>query len=188
MNIRMRQTSVLSVVGLGREMLTKIQRELWDAYLQLEARALRADKMRGLATFLDSLSGSPEWEWFPWARSIAERVVDKCEAFIIRMPLFERAIFPALLAGYRAGMPGCARWLAGLSDLLHRSTKCQEYLPEAERNDVGLLRAALRQDPTDPWPRQRLLEKLSERLRFSLHELPAGVLYGIVDPENWTTD
>src|SRR5262249_31421776 len=160
-------------------MLTEVQRELWDAYQRLEARAPRADKLRALVAFLDCLHRSSEQDWFPWARSLAERVVDKGEGLMIRRPLFERAIFPALLAGFRTGLPYCARWLAGLSDLLCRSTGCQEQLPEAERSEVGLLRAALRHDLADRRSRQRLLEKLLVRLQFSLHELPAGVLYGV---------
>jgi hypothetical protein len=160
-------------------MLPKAQRELWDAYQQVEARALRVEKVRTLGAFLDCLMELPDQEWFPWARSLAERVVDRSEMLIIRMPLFEQAVFPALFAGYRAGLPGCARWLAGLSSLLYRCRRCQEQLPEVERDAVGLLRAALRHDPTDRRSRQRLLEKLLDRLRFSLHELPAGVLYGM---------
>src|SRR5262249_24513856 len=34
-------------------------------------------------------------------------------------------------------------------------------------------------DPADQRSRQRLLETIAERLRYSLHEIPAGVLYGI---------
>lgn len=160
-------------------MLTEVQRELWDVYQRLESRSVRAEKLRALAAFLDCLAKSPDHEWFPWARALAEAVVDKGESFIIRMPLFERAVFPALLEGYRAGLPGCARWLAGLFDLLCRSRSSREKLPETERSAVGLLRAALRHDPTDQRSRRQLLEKLANRLRYSVHEVPAGVLYGV---------
>lgn len=161
------------------EMLTDDQRELWDLYQRVEARGLRADKLRALAAFLDCLTGAPDQEWFPWARSLAEAVVDKGESHVIPRPLFERAVFPALLAGYRVGLPGCARWLAGLFGLLCDSRSCQEELPEAERSEVGLLRAALRHDRADQRSRRQLLEKLAAQLSYSLHELPAGVLYGM---------
>ncbi len=65
--------------------------------------------------------------------------------FAIRMPLFERAVFPALLSGYHD----------------------------------GLLRAAVRQNPNDHASRRRLVVCLAGHLRHSLHELPAGVLYGM---------
>lgn len=160
-------------------MLTEAQRELWDIYKRVEDHSLRADKLHALTAFLDCLTRLPEHEWFPWARSLAEAVVDHGEPLVIRRPLFERAVFPALLAGYRAGLPGCARWLAGLFDHLCRSRNCREELPEAVRSDVELLRAALRHDSTDQRSRRKLREKLAERLRYSLHEVPAGVLYGL---------
>lgn len=160
-------------------MLTEVQCELWDAYQRVEARAPRAEKLLALGAFLDCLAESPEHEWRSWAWWIAERVVDKGEALRIRMPLFERAIFPALLTGYRTDQLGCARWLAGLCQLLYRSRGCREQLPEEERSEWGLLRAAIRCDSEDRWARRRLLENLVHELRFSLHELPAGVLYGM---------
>jgi hypothetical protein len=160
-------------------MLTEEQRELWDLYQRVEARGRRADRLRALANFLDCLARTSDREWFPWARSLAEAVVDKGESRPVRRPLFERAVFPALLAGYRAGLPGCARWLAGLFDLLCRSKGCLGQLPEVERSEVGLLRAAMRHDSADQRSRRQLLGKLAARLRYSLHELPAGVLYGV---------
>jgi hypothetical protein len=160
-------------------MFTDVQHELWEVYLRVEGRGPRVDKLRALSSFLDCLTESREQEGFPWARSIAESVIDKGDSFIIRMPLFERAIFPALLAGYRAGLPGCARWLAGLFGLLCRSARCRKELSDAERTEVGLLRAALRHDPTDQFSRRRLLEQLAGRLRYAVHEVPSGVLYGI---------
>ena len=92
-------------------MLTETQQKFWEAYQIEENRAPRAKKLLALGTFLDSLITSPPKEWYPWARSIAEQVVDNRLDFVIRRPLFERAVFPALLAGYRAQLPGNARWL-----------------------------------------------------------------------------
>jgi hypothetical protein len=117
--------------------------------------------------------------WYPWARALAERVVDGGEDFVIRMPLFERAVFPALLTGHRAGLPGCARWLAGLAQHLYRSPLCQTHLPADEQTELGLLRAGAKADPDDQLSRRRLAEVIAGRLRHSLHELPSGVLYGM---------
>lgn len=160
-------------------MLTPAQQELWNAYQAAEAGAPRAARLRALSAFLDSLAGSPEENWFPWARTLAARLVDEGETLAIRWPLLERAVVPAVLAGYRAGLPGCARWLAGFSGVLGHRKDWQEQLPESERTELGLLLAALRHDPADHRSRRRLLEKRAERLCFSLHELPAGVLYGM---------
>ncbi len=43
---------------------------------------------------------------------------------------------------------------------------------------MALLRAATRHDPTDRQSVLRLIDKFSDRLRYAVHEVPAGVLYG----------
>jgi hypothetical protein len=98
---------------------------------------------------------------------------------LILGPLMERVLFPALLEGYRKGLPGCARWLAGLSRSILWNRRYREQLPEGEQSARGLLKAALRQDPADHRARTRLVRLLADRLRYTLHELPTGVLYGI---------
>lgn len=160
-------------------MLNEVQSQLWGVYEAAEGRGTREDKLRALGAFLDSLAESATSEWFPWARALAARVVDEGLPIIIRRPLFVQAIFPALLAGHREGMPGCARWLAGLSDHVVRNRDCRAQLPETERSESGLLRAALRADANDRPSRRRLIEVVAQQLRYSLHELPSGLLYGM---------
>ncbi|HYH69016.1 MAG TPA: hypothetical protein VD866_30255 [Urbifossiella sp.] len=159
-------------------MLTAEQAALWAAYLHAEARAPRDQKLAALGTFLDALT-TPSADWHPWARDLARRVIDERADLVIRTPLFALAVFPALLAGHRAGLPGCARWLAGLAQHLYRSPSSRVQLPEDEQTELGLLRAAVRVDPHDHDSRRRLVEHLAGRLRYSLHELPSGVLYGM---------
>jgi hypothetical protein len=160
-------------------MLTDEQRRLWQAYETAEGRAPRAEKLRALESFLDSLETSPPTDWFPWARSIAEQVVDHGHNLVIRRPLFERAVFPALLAGYEARLPGCARWLAGLADHLRSNSELREKLQPEQETELGLLWAAIRHDPDDRRSRLRLIDKVADRLRYAIHEVPCGVLYGI---------
>jgi len=44
---------------------------------------------------------------------------------------------------------------------------------------MGLLRAAIRQYASDRRSRLRLIDKIAYQLRYALHELPSGVLYGL---------
>jgi hypothetical protein len=163
-------------------MLTDDQRKLWEAYEVAEGRAPRVQKLQALNAFLDALVISPPADWFPWARSIAEQVVDHGLNFVIRRPLFERAVFPALFAGYQARLPGTARWLAGLADHLLRNPRCREQLQPDEATELALLWAAIRHDPADRRSRLRVIDKIAYRLRYSIHEVPSGVLYGIDGP------
>jgi len=160
-------------------MLSEVQRKLWEAYERAEGCAPRAQKLRDLEAFLDVLLRSPNTEWFPWARSLAEQVADQGTDLVIRRPLFEQAIFPALLAGYRDRSPGCARWLAGLSKNLQACSACREQLGSEGATEMALLRTAISHDPTDRRSVPRLIEKIADSLRYSVHEVPAGVLYGI---------
>ena len=161
-------------------MLTEKQLAAWEDYLRAEGRDTRVNKLLALESFLATIAASPHFEWFPWARDLAERIVDNREEFVLRRPLFERAVFPALLAGMHAGRPGCARWLAGLSQhLIGREDECSKQLPPDLRTERGLLRAASDQDPTDQLSRRQLIHSLAGRLNHSLHEIPAGVLYGM---------
>ena len=159
-------------------MLTSQQEKLWSEYEAVESCGTREAKIRALELFVEHLTQAPITEWESWARAIAERVVDLDEDFSIHTPLFRHVVFPALLKGHHNQLPGCARWLAGLSQYLYRSPDCQSQLPDAEQYEIGLLWAAIRQDPTDRLAGQRLIDALSFQLRYSLHELPTGVLYG----------
>lgn len=120
-------------------MLTDVQRKLWEAYQAAERRAPRAEKLQALEVFLDALGSSPTTDWFVWARSLAEQVVDLGIDFVIRRPLFERAVFPALLDGYQTRLPGSARWLAGLSQQLLGGPTCRARLQPEEATELGLL-------------------------------------------------
>jgi hypothetical protein len=157
-------------------MLTPRQQDLWEAYLRVEARGARAQKHAALNLFLDELTKSPVSEWTDWALEIARQSVDTNVGRVVRMPLFERALFPVLLAGLLEQRPGCARWLAGLSQLVYRSKRCNEQLPLDARTEYMLLKLALRHDPSDVTSKSRLLGVCDYYLRNSLHELPAGVL------------
>lgn len=160
-------------------MLTTEQHELWDAYLRVESRGSRDQKMTSLERFLTALESSSMSDWAEWARSIAEQCVDNGEDFQIRMPLFRRAIFPVLLEGLKQKRPGYARWLAGLSQHLYRCKECSEQLPEHLKTETGLLHAAIEHDPNDGESRLKLLQARACQLHHAIHEIPAGVLWGM---------
>lgn len=150
---------------------------LWDAYLENESRGLRGPALGSLDQFLDELQCRPKEEWRDWALAVAARVVDDGDPLPVRMPLFRRALFPTLLAGFQNRHPGCARWLAGMAQLLYSDQDCRHQLPADARTEIGLLWTAVRLDENDHLAADRLLEAHVKDFRYVLHELPAGVLF-----------
>ena len=160
-------------------MITAHETALWNRYLDAEARATREQKLATLESFVSQISSRPLAEWQQWAFELAEAVVDYKADLQVRVPLFRRVVFPALFDGYSRQKPNCARWLAGFSQLLYKCRDCQRQLPESAQFELGLLRDAIRHDPADSLAGDRLIYLLADRLRYTLHEVPTGVLYGI---------
>ncbi len=151
---------------------------LWADYLATEQVRIRQHSTEALESFINALLLLPAEVWQPWAQQFAQRVVDKQEDTPIRFPLFRAVIFPALLTGMENAVPGSARCLAGLAQLLYKSPACLEQLPENQRTEYGLLLRATHDDPNDTSAKRRLLILMRSRFDYALHELPCGVLYG----------
>jgi len=151
---------------------------LWVDYLATERIRVRQQSLQALESFIGALVQLPAEVWHPWARQLAQHVVDDNDDIPIRLPLFRSVIFPALVTGLNSSSSGCARWLAGLAQLLYKSPSCQDQLPENQRSEFGLLLRAVQDDPNDTRAKKRLLSLMRSRFDYALHELPAGVLYG----------
>jgi len=149
---------------------------LWQGYLAAETDRIRPVLMAALDHFIDALLRQPESEWHAWARQTAAVVSDQATDIPIRMPLFQKVLLPALTRGVLTKAPGCARWLATHESLLQHSDV--SALPEHLRTGHGLLLEAVRVDPSDTIARTRLVQREASHLEYTLHELPAGVLYG----------
>jgi hypothetical protein len=150
----------------------------WESYLATESRGTREAKLRTLNKFVEELRQLPEAAWKRWALDLAARIVEDGADIPVRRPLFERVLFPALVEALDAQSPGSARRLAGLSQHLYRCPACMERLGPARSSEWALLQAAVTQDPADSRSRQRLIHVIANHLRYTLHELPAGVLSG----------
>ncbi len=150
----------------------------WARYAKAEEDRLRPMAMFLLKSVILAAQSLPEAARWAWARRIASDAVDGDLRTPVRFPLFREVLLPALVGGIRSGEPGCARWLAGFARFLCQSRECAEELPPGQRTEIGLLRYALRTSPDDALARSRLIDAMRRQLDHSLHELPAGVLYG----------
>lgn len=155
---------------------SKIERA-WAAYAAAEDDRIRPTSLARLSELIEALSSVPESERNAWARHLARQLEAKELKTPIRMPLFRKVLFPALLAGLKSGTPDCARWLAGFSHLLCQSVDCQNQLQPGQRGEIGLLNAALRLNPNDELARSAQIKAIRQQLEYSIHEVPAGVLW-----------
>lgn len=152
--------------------------ELWQAYLAAERTGARQVWKKALDQFVAALLAQGPSVADRWARALAERVVDGAEPQSVRFPLFREVLVPALVRGVQANEAGSARWLGCLMGRWAQNSNLLEALPEEMRTSRGLLLAALRLDAGDQRARRALVEEMAAYLAYTLHELPAGVLYG----------
>jgi hypothetical protein len=151
---------------------------LWAEYLKAEGDHVRDARRRALDRFIDRLVEEPSSVWQAWARELASSISDRGADTPVRFPLFRRVLLPALADGVRRGEPSCARWLASFESMLLEARGTTGDLPAEWQTAVGLLTEAVRRDPNDDVARRRLVDQHASYLRYSLHELPTGVLYG----------
>lgn len=154
------------------------QSDLWNAYLEAENRGLRLERNDALERFLDSFTNLPLEAQHSWSLSLASKIVDDGESTPVRMPLFRRAILPALENGIATRTPGAARWLAGFARHIYKCGDLRPRLVDGSLTEHALLLTAIEHDPSDKIARRKLLDLLARRLNYTLHELPIGVLYG----------
>lgn len=160
-------------------MLDNRLQELWEKYVAAEQDRIQWVTMPVLDEFIVALEGLPLVIWQDWALQLAKQVVIIEEQGIpIRLPLFQRVLFPALLAGLQAKRPGCARLFAGFYFLLVHSPACLAQLEAPFLNEPDLLRLALQDDSNDHWAWQRLIGYLAWDLEYAIHEVPDCVLCG----------
>ena len=157
-------------------MLVAEARQLWFDYLDAEKERIRHLTMPALDRFIESLLRHDMEVWHAWARDLARQISDEGAEIPVRFPLFRRVLLPALADGVTRELPGCARWLAEFESLLVNSDATM--LPDHLQSSIGLLREAVRVDAADQLARRRLVNRWSSYLDYTLHELPAGVLYG----------
>ena len=158
--------------------LPPIQAELWELYCASEKDRIRAVSTACLNRFLESLETLPMDAWREWAYDVCRRRVDCGDSFPVRMPLFEKALAPALLFGLQEKHPGCARWIAGLGMFLSHRPSIAKQLETYGRSGADFLELALQHDPSDLLAKRRLIYQLESYLEYALHELPSGVLGG----------
>lgn len=149
---------------------------LWNRYLDLEIRGDRAAYLEALESFaqrFETLPSDTRTAWvdaFLRARSRPDAVVR------VRTPLFRRVLFPVLKERYVAGDAEACRLLAEFSRQLYRYK--EGWADLGHPSELDLWKEAYRRDPGFEAVRSRLVDSIAGFVRYTLHELPIGVLYG----------
>ena len=149
----------------------------WDSYCLAEDDRIRWVLLDELDQFISLLIKTDSKEYEEWGYELSAKVVDQEIEFPIRMPLFEKVLFPMLLSGCNNQVAGCARWLSGFSQLIYKSKAAKDAIG-TEFNEISFLKLALNHDPGDLLSKKRLVIALAWQLDFAIHEVPTGVLYG----------
>jgi hypothetical protein len=153
----------------------------WEAVQAAEAqgrRDLALARLDALIIALSDLSPAAQLRW-----CLDHAPGPRAGGLVVRVPLLDRVLIPTLVEGVLAQAPGCARVLArqDLYAVQRRAPAGNPLLrlPPDLRHPEGLLRAALRLDPSDEAAREDLCAQVASWLRSCLHGLPTGLLYGV---------
>jgi len=159
-------------------MLTSPQSDLWDAYVSAENRWLRHESSVALNRFLDAFSTLPAESQREWAFELAAKIVENGESIRVRMPLFQRVLLPSLRFGIAVRRLGAARYLAHFAPFILGCPDLRDKVADGSLTERGLLLTALDHDPADDAARSKLVDLIASQLKYSIHELPSGVLFG----------
>lgn len=156
------------------------QAQLWQRYLSAEASGHRKSILAALREFVQSLQAGSEEQKRNFAETFCRRMADAGEKLPLREPLFAGVVGPYLVAAYENEEGDAGRWLAYFHPHFLN-------LPPSERlielddslSSISLLAAAFRQDPNNIQTQDLLIQNLTQKFEYAVHEVPTGVLYGI---------
>jgi hypothetical protein len=152
---------------------------LWDEYVRLERLGLRAEALDKVRSVVASVRVYPALDRGAFADAIVATVASAGSTTMpLRQPLIEGVVLPHLLERHDEDERGSARALLAVVDQLD-SASCRQMAGERNLSRGALLEHALVQEPEAHDLRVRWLEHAASSFAYALHELPAGVLYGM---------
>jgi len=137
-------------------------------------RGLKREATAALRAFIDSITNEADREkWvLEYLKSLAAT-----ENLVVRHEIFEDLVFPVLCKGYKDQDVESTVWLGRLSQNLY---KCQRLHEQVEsKAQFTFYKEALSLDPSKHEVSRLLLVCYIDFFRYSIHEWPAGVLYGM---------
>ncbi len=149
---------------------------IWQDYLLLESKGLRQKALKILDEFVAKVNELEVNLRFQWVDEFLRQKLDSEIDLPLRRPLWREVVFPRLEAGFRAKEFRSTLRLAELSRELCRDD--ESWMKIGRLTERGLLLIARELDPQDELTRKKLCKVILNWIRYTLHELPSGVLYG----------
>lgn len=146
----------------------------FEEHKKFVERGLKREATVALRAFIDSITNDRDREkWvLEYLRSLAVT-----ENLVVRHEIFEELVFPVLCKGYKDQDVESTIWLGRLSQNLYRCQILHEQV--GSKAQFAFYKEALSLDPSKYEVRRLLLGCYIDFFRYSIHEWPAGVLYGM---------
>jgi hypothetical protein len=148
---------------------------LYAKFLAARKAGLRDEAKVAISQFVESFAGFAEKE--AWTRQFLSTLPPGER---VRHELYERVIFPVLLAGHDRLDPWSIYWLGETAQNLYRAWPLYKQLgaPPIQR----LFKEAYALAPSSAEIRQGLLRDLLRGFDYMAHEWPSGILYAAGEP------
>ena len=166
-------SELIQVLPLIHRILPDYLETLWQKYVRLEDECMRESARKTLIEFCDGITTLDPRIRERWVVEVCTEVYDQNRDIKLREHVIRGVILPVLLRRSSEGDARASRWLAQMFPIV-RST-----LVELGIYPTRLKQLSLQQDPTYSLARRDLIDDYAEMFDFSIHDVPAGVLYGM---------
>jgi hypothetical protein len=139
----------------------------FEQALTTGARVLAAEELRAFIESFTSLEQKAAW-----SKSYLEQRQSEDQ---IRHELYERVIFPVLLAGYRKSDPWSLSWLERTVQNLYQSERLWSQVDM--KTAYAFAEQLLSVCPEDDEARKSLLSHQIDWFRHCVHEWPVGIVH-----------
>ncbi|HYF63470.1 MAG TPA: hypothetical protein VD886_11695 [Herpetosiphonaceae bacterium] len=143
----------------------------YAAFLALRDRGDKAGAAAAVSAFIASFGSFDER--YDWVADFLEREFGGGK---MRHEIYRDLVFPVLLAGYRRRDAWAVAWLARTCQNLYACRECRGLIGDTTEYALWLEAYRLRPDGET---RAALLKQQIAWFRFSEHEWPRGILYGM---------
>ena len=149
--------------------------EHYKDFVRYRDQGLKEKATEAITQFIDSFENYEEKElWtIEYLPKLEKNIFGRIE---VRYELFEEIIFPVLLKGYNDKNVELMFWLAKLCQELYRNKKVWEKINRVTEGEI--LEECYHLEPDNEVIQKMLLGLKISEIDYSIHEWPAGILYG----------